>query len=537
MEVIAIPKPVALLKSIGIKVNDIHYQLSQECLTQQTLKLNQGVLDSHGALCVNTGKFTGRNPQDKYLVEDDITKSIVDWKGSFNNPISETVFKRLKEKVANYLSSKKEVWVRDCIACATPQHQLKIRVVNEDPWSNLFAYNMFITPEDEVIEKGFNPDWHILQAPGFLADPITDGVRSPHFAIISAKHKMIIIGGTGYTGEIKKGIFTVLNLLLPSQDNILSMHCSANVGNDGDVALFFGLSGTGKTTLSADPNRQLIGDDEHGWDAEGIFNFEGGCYAKCIGLSKEKEPEIFAAVKPGALLENITFKPGTNEVDFNDGSITENTRVSYPLSYINNALIPSYAGHPKNIFFLTCDANGVLPPISRLTPGQAMYQFISGYTAKVAGTEHGVTEPKSTFSACFGAPFMPLHPGKYAKMLGELMRKHKVNVWLVNTGWIGGSYGIGNRISLKYTRSLITAALNGDLDKEEYGITRFFRLSYPKACPNVPSEILNPRDAWKNPEEFDAKAADLAAQYIKNFVKFETEVDEEIKKSAPLTQV
>jgi phosphoenolpyruvate carboxykinase (ATP) len=351
----------------------------------------------------------------------------------------------------DYLGDKQEVWIRDAYACADPKFRLNIRVINENPWSNLFAYNMFLRPTEEELEN-FEPEWHIIQAPGFKADPAVDGTRQHNFAMVSFTHKTILIGGTGYTGEMKKGIFSVLNYILPHDKNVLSMHCSANMGKDKDVAVFFGLSGTGKTTLSADPNRKLIGDDEHGWTDTGIFNFEGGCYAKTIDLSEEKEPEIYNAIRPGALVENVQFFPGTKQIDFCNKYITENTRVSYPLDFISNALEPSMAGLPKNIFFLTCDAYGVLPPVSRLTPGQAMYQFISGYTAKVAGTEAGVTEPKSTFSACFGAPFLPLHPGKYAEMLGNKMRRHQVNVWMVNTGWSGGPYGVGKRMKLGYTR-------------------------------------------------------------------------------------
>jgi phosphoenolpyruvate carboxykinase (ATP) len=474
--------PVEKLLSMGIsEATNVHYQLTPEELTAQAVSKGQGVLNDTGALCIKTGEFTGRSPLDKFIVKDDLTESTVHW-NNFNIPIEDKYFQQLKKKVLNYLGQQDEIWVRDAYACASPEHRINIRVINENPWSNLFAYNMFLRPTDEELEN-YTIDWQIIQAPGFKADPTVDGTRQHNFAIVSFTEKTILIGGTGYTGEIKKGIFTILNYILPQNSNVLSMHCSANMGNDGDVAIFFGLSGTGKTTLSADPNRKLIGDDEHGWTPNSVFNFEGGCYAKTIDLSEEKEPEIYHAIKPGALVENIGFYPGTNKIDFSNKSITENTRVSYPLSFISNALEPSIGGLPKNIFFLTCDAYGVLPPISKLTPGQAMYQFISGYTAKVAGTEAGVTEPKSTFSACFGAPFLPLHPGQYAEMLGKKMKEENVTVWMINTGWSGGPYGIGNRMKLSYTRNMITAALNGELNDIEFEVHPIFGMLIPKRCP------------------------------------------------------
>jgi phosphoenolpyruvate carboxykinase (ATP) len=409
---------------------------------------------------------------------------------------------------------------------------LSLRVINEQPAHNLFCYNMFIRPAGNELET-FKPHWNIIQAPGFKANPAVDGTRSENFAVISFKHKIILIGGTGYTGEMKKGIFTMLNYVLPVRANVLSMHCSANMGERGDTSIFFGLSGTGKTTLSADPNRKLIGDDEHGWTDDSVFNFEGGCYAKTIDLSEEKEPEIFHAIRPGALVENTTFIPGTNRIDFSSKKITENTRVSYPLSFISNALEPSVGKTPKNIFFLTADAYGILPPISKLTPGQAMYQFISGYTAKVAGTEAGVTEPKATFSACFGAPFLPLHPGKYAAMLGKKMKEHNVNVWMINTGWSGGPYGVGQRMKLAFTRAMITAALEGKLDNVDFEAHKTFGMLMPKECPNVPSELLNPRYAWSDENEYDKKAQALAAMFVKNFEKYASGVDEETLAAAP----
>ena len=526
-----ISMPRNLLVNLGLTMDEkIHYQLSPDELTQQTLNRGEGVLNDTGALLINTGKFTGRSPKDKFTVKDALTAETVNW-NDFNIPFEEKHFFQLKEKMLAYLADK-ELWVRDCHACADTQFQLRLRVINEQPSANLFCYNMFIRPSEEELE-GFTPHWHIIQAPGFKADPAVDGTRAENFAVISFTHKTILIGGIGYTGEMKKGIFTMLNFVLPTRADVLSMHCSANMGDEGDTAVFFGLSGTGKTTLSADPKRKLIGDDEHGWTGDGVFNFEGGCYAKCIDLSEEKEPEIYNAIKPGALVENVTFIEGTNKIDFSSKKITENTRVSYPLYFISNALEPSIGKTPRNIFFLTCDAYGVLPPISKLTPGQAMYQFISGYTAKVAGTEAGVTEPKSTFSACFGAPFLPLHPGQYAAMLGKKMKENNVNVWLVNTGWSGGPYGIGSRMKLSYTRAMITAALEGKLDNVEYDTTPWFKLAIPKTCPNVPSEILNARNTWPTPEAFDVKARELAAQFVKNFEKYADGVNEEILAAAP----
>ena len=510
---------------------NIHYQLSPEELIEQTVNRAQGVLNDTGALCINTGEFTGRSPLDKFIVKDAVTENTVHW-NNFNIPIDEKYFHLLREKLCQYLGTKNEVWIRDAYACADEDLRIKIRVINEHPWSNLFCYNMFLRPQEEELED-FEPEWTIIQAPGFKADPKEDGTRQHNFAIVSFTHKTILIGGTGYTGEMKKGIFTILNYILPKEKNVLSMHCSANMGKDGDVAVFFGLSGTGKTTLSADVNRKLIGDDEHGWTADSIFNFEGGCYAKTIDLSKEKEPEIFNAIREGALVENIQFFEGNNQIDFSNKSITENTRVSYPLDFISNALDPSIGGLPENIFFLTCDAYGVLPPISKLNAGQAMYQFISGYTARVAGTEAGVTEPKATFSACFGAPFLPLHPGFYAKMLGEKMKENKVNVWMINTGWSGGPYGIGSRIKLQYTRNMITAVLNGDLDDAEFEIHPVFGMMMPKRCNHVPVNILHPRYTWADRSAYDTAAKQLAELFIKNFEKYAAGVSEEILAAAP----
>ena len=525
----AIPKQALI--NIGLKNADkVHYQLSPEELSRQAVERGEGVLNDTGALLINTGEFTGRSPKDKFIVKDAMTENSVHW-NDFNIPIDGKYFDQMHAKLLAHLENK-ELWVRDAYACADPAYRINIRVVNENPWSNLFCYNMFLRPKEEELEN-FKPDWQIIQAPSFMADPKTDGTRQHNFAMVSFTKKMILIGGTGYTGEMKKGIFTILNYILPHDKHVLSMHCSANLGKDGDTAIFFGLSGTGKTTLSADPNRKLIGDDEHGWTEDTVFNFEGGCYAKCIDLSAEKEPEIFNAIRPGALVENVTFLPGTNTIDFASKKITENTRVSYPLSFISNALEPSIGKVPKNIFFLTADAYGILPPVSKLSPGQAMYQFISGYTAKVAGTEAGVTEPKSTFSACFGAPFLPLHPAQYAEMLGKKMKQHKVNVWMINTGWSGGAYGVGQRMKLPYTRAMITAALDGKLDNVEFEAHPVFGMMMPTSCPGVPSEILNPRNTWADKNEYDKKAKQLAEEFINNFKKYAEGSGEEILADAP----
>ncbi|WP_132054520.1 phosphoenolpyruvate carboxykinase (ATP) [Pseudocnuella soli] len=499
----------------GIRKPLLHYQCDSGSLTRQTLDIGEGSLDQNGTLVINTGKFTGRSPKDKYVVQDDMSDEFVHW-NDFHKPISPTCAEELQRKMMRYLSER-QLWVRDSFACADPNYSLPLRLVSEKPWASLFAGNMFIAPKGPELET-FQPEWYIFHAPGFLADPEVDGTNAPQFVVIDFAKKHILIGGTGYTGEIKKGMFTVLNYLLPMQQ-VLPMHCSANVGKKGDVALFFGLSGTGKTTLSADPDRRLVGDDEHGWSDEGIFNFEGGCYAKCIGLSAEKEPQIFAAIRPGALVENTSFFPGTQQINFDDSAVTENTRVSYPLSYIEGAVIPSVAGIPENIFFLTCDATGVLPPISRLTSEQAMYHFLAGYTAKVAGTETGITEPKSTFSACFGAPFLPLHPQVYGKMLKEKIRNNAVNVWLVNTGWTGGSYGTGSRIKLAYTRALIKAALDGVLEHMIFETEPVFGLRIPTSCPGVPASILNPRNAWEDGAAYDAAAQKLHAAFEQQMQK------------------
>ena len=521
------------LEQYGIKNAKVKYQLSPEQLHHITIEKGQGKEASSGALAVNTGEFTGRSPQDRFIVEDNITKDKV-WWGTVNIPFSSEAFDKLYDKVVNYLSNT-EVYVRDSYACADNDYKLNIRVITETPWSNQFAYNMFLRPTEKELEN-FKPEWIVINAPGFMAIPKEDGTRQHNFAILDFKKKVALIGGTGYTGEIKKGIFSALNFILPVYKNTLPMHCSANVGKDGDTAIFFGLSGTGKTTLSADPNRKLIGDDEHGWTKENtIFNFEGGCYAKVINLSAENEPEIYNAIRPGAILENVILD-SHGHIDFADTSITQNTRVSYPIEHIENIQIPSIGKNPKNIFFLTADAFGVLPPISKLTPSQAAYHFISGYTAKVAGTEAGVVEPQPSFSACFGAPFMPLHPAKYAEMLSKKMKEAGVNVWLVNTGWTGGPYGIGTRMKLKYTRAMIHAALNGELglySYDKYHIHSVFGVAQPRECPGVPTSVLSPRATWNNDEAYYKTAFKLTNAFRENFKKFEAFASEEIRRGGP----
>ena len=519
------------LEELGLgKIDKAHWNLTPEELTQKTIDLGQGKLSDTGALVINTGEFTGRSPKDRFIVCDDKTEESV-WWGDINIKFTPENFDKLHAKINKYLAGK-EVFVRDVYACADDNYRLNIRVVTEFPWSNMFASNMFLRPEKAELEN-FNPEWYVINAPGMMAVAAEDGTRQHNFAVVNFTKKMIIIGGTGYTGEIKKGIFSVLNFILPHEKNTLSMHCSANVGKDGDTAVFFGLSGTGKTTLSSDPNRRLIGDDEHGWSKDSVFNFEGGCYAKTIDLTEEQEPQIYNAIKFGAILENIGFQEGTSTPDYSDTAITQNTRVSYPIHHIDNIMVPSKGGIPKNIFFLTADAFGVLPPISKLTPGQAMYHFISGYTAKVAGTEAGVTEPQTVFSACFGAPFLPLHPTKYAEMLGKKIEETGVKVWLINTGWSGGEYGVGSRIKLKYTRAMITAALEGKLENVEYTTHEVFGLAMPNECENVPTEMLHPKNTWADKSAYDAKASNLAGKFVENFKKFEDAANEEIMAAAP----
>ena len=519
------------LEALGInKVAECFWNLTPAELTEHALAAKEGVLAANGALMCDTGKFTGRSPKDKFTVKDAKTENSV-WWGDINIPFTPEQFDNLHNKMVAFLADKR-VYVRDAYAGANPDYRLNLRVVNTKAWQNLFCYNMFICPKEEEI-KDFDPTFTIICVPEFEADPATDGTRQANFAAINFTKKMILIGGTGYAGEMKKGIFTVLNYILPHERDTLSMHCSANIGKNGDTAIFFGLSGTGKTTLSADPNRGLIGDDEHGWAKEGVFNFEGGCYAKTIDITRENEPEIFDAIKFGAILENTRFFEGTRTPDYHNTSVTENTRTAYPIEYIANAVAPSVGGVPKNIFFLTADAFGVIPPISKLNAGQAMFHFISGYTAKVAGTEMGITEPQTTFSACFGAAFLPLHPTKYAEILGKKMKENEVNVWLINTGWTGGSYGTGSRMKLKYTRAMLTAAMEGKLADVVYVNHPVFGIAVPQTCPEVPSEVLNPRETWADKAAYDAKANDLAEQFLKNFQKYSDFANDEILGGAP----
>jgi len=520
------------MASYGFKndSSNIHYQLDPKKLQQIAVEKENGKETANGVLVVNTGEFTGRSPKDRFIVKDEITKEEV-WWGDINIPFTPEKFDALYDKVVSYLSEK-EIYVRDSYAGAADDYRLNIRIINEYAWGNIFAYNMFLRPEEKELAN-FKEDWLIVNAPEFQADPKVDGTRQHNFAILNFTKKIILIGGTAYTGEIKKGIFSALNFILPVYKETLPMHCSANLGKDGKTALFFGLSGTGKTTLSADPERKLIGDDEHGWTKDNlIFNFEGGCYAKTINLSEEKEPDIFNAIRPGALLENVILKDN-KEVDYDDTAITQNTRVSYPIYHINNIAQPSVGKNPKNIFFLTADAFGVLPPISRLSPAQAAYHFISGYTAKVAGTEAGIDEPVPSFSACFGAPFMPLHPARYAEMLSKKMKDNNTNVWLINTGWTGGPYGVGRRMRLKYTRAMIKAAMAGKLDDVEYQTHEIFGLEMPKTCPNVPSQVLSPKETWEDEAAYQAKARELTNHFKDNFKQFRKYTNDDILAAEP----
>ncbi|MEO4051840.1 phosphoenolpyruvate carboxykinase (ATP) [Solibacillus sp. CAU 1738] len=510
---------------------NINNQLSVPQLVEKATSRGEAMLTVDGALLAETGKYTGRSPKDKYMVEEDSTKDKIDW-GKVNRPISSEVFDNLYVKVVNYLKEKDELFVFNGFAGADKASQLSIKVINEYAWHNLFCHQLFIRPTTEELASHV-ADFTIVSAPNFKADPAVDGTASETFIIVSLEKKVILIGGTEYAGEMKKSIFGIMNYLLPEQ-GILSMHCSANVGEAGDVALFFGLSGTGKTTLSADADRKLIGDDEHGWSDTGVFNIEGGCYAKTINLSAEKEPEIYNAIRFGSVLENVVVDPNTRICDYDDGSLTENTRVAYPIDYIENIVIPSVAGHPKTIIFLTADAFGVLPPISKLTKEQAMYHFLSGFTSKLAGTERGVTEPEPVFSTCFGSPFLPLPAQRYAEMLGEKIDEHGSQVFLVNTGWTGGEYGVGNRMKLSYTRTMVRAAIEGKLNNVETTQDAVFGLHIPTAVEGVPSEVLNPRDAWADKVAYDAKAAQLASLFNENFKKFAHVSEDIVKKGGPL---
>ncbi|HUX83971.1 MAG TPA: phosphoenolpyruvate carboxykinase (ATP) [Chitinophagaceae bacterium] len=522
--------PTEGLSTLGIQDYAVaHDQNSPDELIRQTLSRGLGDLADNGALMIRTGAFTGRAPKDRFIVKDDLTADTINW-NEINLPFSEKGFDQLYRRITRYFKGR-EVWVRDGSACADPSCRIHIRMVTETPWANLFCYNMFLRPAPGTPPP--LPDWTVIHAPGCRAIPEIHGTRQENFTLIHLTKKILIIGGSGYTGEIKKGIFSFLNYWLPLRKGVLGMHCSANIGRGGDTAIFFGLSGTGKTTLSTDPDRRLIGDDEHGWNASGIFNFEGGCYAKCIDLQQEKEPEIYQAIRSGALLENTRFYPGTRTVNYSDVSITENTRVSYPLYHLDGVQDPPMGPAPRHIFFLCCDAHGVLPPIARLSREQAMFQFLSGYTAKVAGTEMGITEPRSTFSSCYGAPFLPLHPMRYARMLGDRLTAARSRCWLVNTGWTGGCFGTGKRMPLPCTRAMIRAALEGKLEKESFASTGIFRLQVPSACPGVTPELLDPRISWQDKEAYDQKEKSLAESYLKNFRKFENKVDPSVLSALP----
>ncbi|PZE19727.1 phosphoenolpyruvate carboxykinase (ATP) [Paenibacillus xerothermodurans] len=506
----------------------VHYNLSVPNLVQAALARNEGMMTSAGALSVATGKFTGRSPKDKYVVKETGHEQHIAW-GYVNQAITEDQFDKIYDKVLDYLKGR-ELYVFDGFAGADDTYRLPIRIINEYAWHNLFAHQLFIRPSHEEL-LSHQPEFTVIAVPGVQAEPSVHGTRSETFVIVSFERRLVLIGGTEYAGEMKKSIFTVLNYLLPFR-GVLPMHCSANVGGKGDVALFFGLSGTGKTTLSADSSRRLIGDDEHGWSDRGVFNFEGGCYAKCLDLAAEKEPQIWNAIQFGTVLENVVLHPATRLPDYTDKSLTENTRAAYPLEMIPNAVIPGVAGHPQVVIFLTADAFGVLPPISKLTREQAMYHFLSGYTSKLAGTERGVTEPEATFSTCFGAPFLPLQPAVYAEMLGTKIREHDVRVYLVNTGWTGGPYGTGSRMSLRHTRTMVEAAIDGTIETAAFSADPIFGVLVPDHVKGIPDDLLRPRNTWADKNAYDAKALQLAAEFAKNFERF-TEVSDEIRSAAP----
>jgi len=519
------------LESLGItNVNTVYWNLSTPSLVEEAVRRREGRLAHLGPLVVRTGQHTGRSPNDKFIVRE---PSCVDkvWWGKVNRPLEPDQFDRLHRRLLAYLQGK-DLFVQDCFAGADPAYRLPLRVITETAWHSLFARNMFIQLDQEQLAKHV-PQFTVINAPNFHAEPEVDGTHSEVFVVIHFGRRLVLIGGTQYAGEIKKSIFTVLNFLLPQRD-VLSMHCSANIGPNDESAIFFGLSGTGKTTLSADPARKLIGDDEHGWSDRGVFNFEGGCYAKVIRLSAQSEPEIYETTRRfGTILENVAFNSATGRLNLDDDSLTENTRAAYPISHIPNATRDGLGGHPTHIIMLTADAFGVLPPIAKLTPAQAMYYFLSGYTAKVAGTEKGVTEPQATFSTCFGAPFMALSPTVYANLLGAKIARHKVDVWLVNTGWSGGPYGVGQRMKISYTRAMINAALNGELRDVPTTSDPNFGVAVPTYCPNVPAEVLNPRNTWADKAAYDTQAKALASMFIDNFKSFADQVSSEVNLAGP----
>ncbi|MEZ5330589.1 MAG: phosphoenolpyruvate carboxykinase (ATP) [Thermoanaerobaculia bacterium] len=510
----------------------VYWNLPPEQLYEHAIRRGEAVIAGGGPLVAHTGSHTGRSPNDKFVVRSGESAEQVAW-GSINRPIESERFDALRRRVFDYLE-KSDLWVFDGYAGADPEYRLRVRVINERAWHNLFARNMFVREGDGSVLAAFEPEFTVISAPGFVAEPGRDGTRSGTFILLDLEQRQVLIGGTEYAGEIKKSIFTVMNYMLPRR-GVLSMHCSANYGADrDDVALFFGLSGTGKTTLSADPGRTLIGDDEHGWSDSGVFNIEGGCYAKVIRLSAEGEPDIYATTRTfGTVLENVVIDPETRVLDLDDDRHTENTRSSYPLDQLSQVDLGGRAGHPRHIVFLTADAFGVLPPVSRLTEPQALYHFLSGYTAKVAGTERGVTEPQATFSTCFGAPFMPLAPSVYAQMLGERMRRHGARAWLVNTGWTGGAYGEGERMRLAHTRRMVSAILGGELDEVETKVDPVFGLAVPVAVEGVPAAVLQPRGTWKDAAAYDARAAELAGMFVRNFEQYEPFVSAEVREAGP----
>jgi phosphoenolpyruvate carboxykinase (ATP) len=525
-------QPLLGLEAHGIvNVSRVYWSLTTPSLYEEAIRRREGLVAHRGPLVCRTGHHTGRSPNDKFIVQEASSADRI-WWGTVNRPLSADRFDLLHRHLLKYLEGK-ELFVQDCYAGADPAYRLPIRIITENAWHSLFARHLFIPERDAAIREHHRPEFTVIDAPRFHAEPDVHGTHSEVFITVSFEKRLVLIGGTSYAGEIKKSIFTVMNYLLPLRD-VMPMHCSANVGPEGDVALFFGLSGTGKTTLSSDPDRQLIGDDEHGWSADGVFNFEGGCYAKMIRLSAEAEPQIHATTRQfGTVLENVSIDVATRRLDLDDDSLTENTRGAYPIAYIENSVPSGRGGHPRNVVMLTADAFGVLPPIARLTPEGAMYHFLSGYTAKVAGTEKGVTEPKATFSTCFGAPFLPLHPNVYARLLGENIARHGSRVWLVNTGWTGGPYGMGRRIRIAHTRAMIQAALSGALDAVGGHLDPVFNVEVPAHCPGIPDEVLSPRSTWSDPSAYDAQAQKLARMFVDNFETFASVVGHEVKAAGP----
>ncbi len=506
----------------------VYRNLTAPQLVEKALKNGEGILSSTGALVVNTGKYTGRSPDDKYIVDCPSVHDDIAW-GNVNRPMKKENFDIIKSKMLAYLQNR-ELYIFDGFAGADKKYSKSFRIINELASQNLFIKNLLVEPTEEELNS-FAPEFTIIAAPGFKCIPEIDKTNSEACIAVDYEQKTVLIAGSQYSGEIKKSVFSVMNYVLP-KNGVLSMHCSANIGKEGDTAIFFGLSGTGKTTLSADPERRLIGDDEHGWSDDGIFNIEGGCYAKCIDLTEENEPEIYRAIKFGTLLENVVIDPETGEPDYSNGTLTENTRAGYPVCYIPNAEISGRGEQPKTVIFLTADAFGVLPPVSRLDNDMAMFHFVSGYTSKLAGTERGITEPQTTFSTCFGAPFLPLEPSVYAKMLGERIEKNNSRVFLINTGWSGGPYGVGSRIKLKYTRAMVAAAISGELDNVEYKLDDIFNVYIPQSCPNIPEEMLNPVNTWNDKEAYEKTAKELAGKFNENFKKY-AHMPENIVKAGP----